>query len=119
MNLMLNANLDGIGGIDNLLFEGRQTRYKAISYRPSSGKNRHQKFVHTGEHEVASSTVSARSLDDSRKNILKGHNLHFLKKCQNNIYSDASGGESDDPHFGIYKQKNITYLEKKVKDEFN
>ncbi len=79
MNLMMNANLDEMGGIENLLFEGRQTRYTATPHRPSKGtKTRNQKFVPTGEHEVGNPGVFSRSLDDSRKNILKGHNIQFL-----------------------------------------
>jgi hypothetical protein len=48
------------------------------------------------------------------------YTIDFLQKCQNNIYSDESGDESDDLTFGVYKQmKKLTYLEKKVKDDFN
>lgn len=46
----------------------------------------------------------------------------FLRKCQRNIYSDdevlSDESAYGDPFYGIYKHTSISYLERKVKDEF-
>lgn len=74
-------------------------------------------------HEVSS---RSQPRDNLQPNLyldsLKAMSGDFLRKCQRNIYSDdevlTDESGYGDPFYGIYKHTTISYLERKVKDEF-